>query len=349
MARKSKNQNQDAVITDLGVDIGYGNVKVVGNGISLMFPSVAGNAIEERFGGDDNAEKYPNERIEHNGTSMWVGNLALGHLRAEQQRRLRGRSSSNDEAGMDFRLLMVKTALAKAFPDVHNGDVLHIRIVTGLPVNHMKQAAALKSALIGQHPVHTDRTNFVANICDVAVMPEPRGTMFAFTLKPDGDVNEYYDAETTVVFNGGAVTNDVQYDKNGEFVDVYSGSSRTGYHLAFEYLQNLIEERYGEFPSLEVVDSIIKKRAFKVHNDLVPMGEEVDEALKPVRAGALQLLADTINTGMTVDKLIVSGGFAMTSFDVVKRVYKQSERSQTPLMDTAQGYYNYSQMKWSNS
>lgn len=340
-----KKKDNKATI-NIGVDIGYGKVKAVSDDEQIVFPSVAGRAINLRFGGDDIAKTYPNDQIEHNDASMWVGNLASEHLRAEQQRRLRGRTSNQDETGMDFRVLMMKAALAKLYPDLHHGDAIHFNLVTGLPVNHMAQANTLKKHLIGQHPIHTDTTRFVANIADVAVMPEPRGTMFAFTLNSNGTLNEYYSADTTVVFNGGAVTNDVQYDRNGEFIDTYSGSSRTGYHLAYEALQTLIEERYGETPDLHILEMIIRNKALRVAGEIIPMREEVEQALAPVREGALQLLADTIQTGMTVDKIIVSGGFALTSFDCIANRYKQSMKSNNPLFDTAQGYKNYAVMKW---
>jgi len=332
-------------IFHVGLDIGYGNVKLVSGDVKFKFPSIAGLARDVRFGADSIANRFPGEQIEHDGNSWWVGNLASEQLNAAEQRRLRGRSTNSDEQGMVFRVLMMKAALAKLFPDVTNGDVIHVRISTGLPVNHMPQASALKKALIGQHPVHTDRTNFVANVTDAAVMPEPRGTMYSFTLKNNGDMNDHYTADTTVVFNGGAVTNDVQYDKNGEFIDTYSGSSRTGHHLALERLQIMMEKRYGETPDLNTLEAILRNKAVKIQGKLTPFAEEVNEALEPVRTGAIQLLSDTISTGLTVDSIIVSGGFALSSYDSVSERYPQSIKSDDPLFDTAQGYFNYSLFK----
>lgn len=341
MAKKNISNN----VYNVGVDIGYGKAKVVSGDVQYQFPSVAGQARNVRFGAESMSANHPNEQIEHDGLSWYVGELAQEQLRPEEQQRLRGRSTKADERGMMFRTLIMKAALAKLFPDVTNGDAIHFHIVTGLPVNHMAQSAALKKALIGVHPVHTDRTNFVANVVDVAVMPEPRGTMFAFTLCPDGSLNDTYTADTTVVFNGGAVTNDVQYDKNGKFVDAHSASSRTGHHLALERLQIMLEERFGDTPSLDLVESILRNRAGKVSGKLYTFDDEVNEALKPVREGAMQLLTDTIGTGIEADSIIVSGGFALSSYEVIGRAYSQSTKSDNPLFDTAQGYYNYSMFK----
>lgn len=342
MAKRKQKRKE---VFHVGLDIGYGNIKVVTGGTNFKFPSVSGHARDVRFGGDSIASQFPNEQVEHDGGSWWVGNLASEQLKAAEQRRLRGRSTNSDQQGMNFRVLMMKSALAKLFPDETNGNVIHIRIVTGLPVNHMAQAGALKKALIGQHPVHTDQTNFVADVIDAAVMPEPRGTMFAFTLHPNGDLNDEYGADTTVVFNGGAVTNDVQYDKNGEFIDTYSGSSRTGHHLALERLQILMESRYGDTPDLMTLETVLRNKALKIRGELTPLGNEVNEALEPVRTGAIQLLSDTINTALTVDRIIVSGGFALSSYDAVSALYQQCTKSENPLFDTAQGYFNYSMFK----
>jgi hypothetical protein len=341
-----KKDNKDNATQNIGVDLGYGNVKAVAGNQRVIFPSVSGRAINVRFGSEDIASGYAGDQIEHYDASMWIGNLAAQHLRPEQQRRLRGLGTNQDEIGMDFRVLMMKAALAKLYPDLRNGDALHINLATGLPVSHMAQASTLKKHLIGQHLIHTDTTHFTANISEVAVMPEPRGTMFAFTLNADGSLNEYYDADTTVVFNGGAVTNDVQYDLNGEFVEAYSGSSRTGYHLAFDTLRDLIQDRYGETPSLHVLEMVIRNEAMKVKGKVIPMREEVHTALAPVRDGALELLSDTIQTAMSVDRIIVSGGFTLKMYDCISGKYEQSTKSDNPLYDTAQGYQNYAMMKW---
>lgn len=342
MVRKKKSSNE---VFNVGLDIGYGNIKLVADGHTVKFPSVAGHVRDVRFGAESIARDFPNQQIEHDGYDWWVGDAALVHLSAAEQRRLRGRTTNSDEQGMQFRVLMMKAALAKLFPDVTNGDAIHFHLVTGLPVNHMSQASDLKKVLIGQHPIHTDKTNFVANVIDAAVMPEPRGTMYAFTLNEDGSLNNKYTADTTVVFNGGAVTNDVQYDKNGKFIDTYSASNRTGHHLALERLQIMMEKRYGETPDLNVLETILRNKAIKIQGKLTHFDNEVDESLEPVRTGALQLLTDTINTALTVDRIIVSGGFALSSYEAVQSNYPQSIKSDNPLFDTAQGYFNYSMFK----
>lgn len=330
----------------IGLDLGFGNIKAVAKNESILFPSVMGQAREMRFGKETLTEKYPNEQITHDNSDFFVGKLAMNHLSKNHQRRLRGRTGRNDEQGMDFRTLMMKATLAKLFPNELNGDVIQVRIVTGLPVNHMGQSSLLKTALLGQHHVQTDSTNFVADVNEVVVMPEPRGTMFAFMLTDKGKINAEYTANTTVVFNGGEVTNDVQFDREGEFIDDLSQSSETGHVLALNSLKQIYEERYGEEPTIAMLKEILHNKRIRVFGEWESFNSEVEQALKPVREGGLQLLADTIQAGTAVDSIIVSGGIAITSFDNIKGVYKQSIKSDNPLYDTAQGYYNYSQMKW---
>lgn len=333
---------------NVGLDIGFGNIKAVFGNESVIFPSVAGARPVLRFAEDELPNQHPSEQIYEGDQPMWVGDLALKHLRAEQQTRLRGRSANNDDTGMEFRVLMMKAALAKLFPGQQEGTTLHLRIATGLPVNHMAQAKSLKARIAGQHLVKTDHTSFVANIVEVAVMPEPRGTMFAFTLNADGKLNKRWTASTTVVFNGGTVTNDVQYDEDGAFIDAKSGSSRTGYHLAQSELIKIIEERFGETPGGAVIESLLKNNHMRVQGQVENLAHEVERALIPTRNGAVQLLADTIETGMTVDCIIVSGGYAMNAgnFKAIADIYPQAIRSENPLFDTAEGYYRWSQFKW---
>ena len=107
----------------------------------------------------------------------------------------------------------------------------------------------------------------------------------------------------------------------------------------------MVESRFGDTPDIQALESILHNRAIKVRGKIETFNNEVDEALEPVRTGALRLLSDTINTGLTVDSIIVSGGFALSSYQVISKEYPQSVKSDNPLYDTAQGYFNYSMFK----
>ncbi|MBK8034686.1 MAG: hypothetical protein IPK17_35325 [Chloroflexi bacterium] len=97
---------------------------------------------------------------------------------------MRGRTANEATMGNAFRLRLAKVAIGKLFNGVHNRDAVHIRLATGLPCDHMRDAAELKKALLGTHLVQTDSAEVIANVTEVMVIPQPYGTIYSRTLTP---------------------------------------------------------------------------------------------------------------------------------------------------------------------
>src|ERR1700694_3817977 len=157
----------------LGLDIGYGVVKAVApNTEPLLFPSVWGHARKIDFGVQKIKKDYPNDQLTDDDGSWFIGTLAQSQLTPAEQLALRGRTANETEVGNVARVRLAKAAIAKLIKG-KSSEVVHIRIATGLPVDHMSGSEKLKSALIGQHHIKTESTDFVANVFEVMVMPQP--------------------------------------------------------------------------------------------------------------------------------------------------------------------------------
>jgi hypothetical protein len=81
--------------------------------------------------------------------------------------------------GNAFRLRLAKVAIGKLVRGMWGRDVVHLRLSTGLPVDHMRDADELKESLLGQHVITTDSCEIIANITEVRVMPQPYGSICA--------------------------------------------------------------------------------------------------------------------------------------------------------------------------
>ncbi len=179
MSKRQNNNNLRGTVLTLGLDIGYGVVKAVTDETMITLPSVMGHAREIKFQNDEIAQRHPGDQIVDDEGTWFVGDLALSQLPPGELLRLRGRTVNEATMGNAFRLRLAKVAIAKLLAGQWGREVVHMRIATGLPVDHMHDAADLKQALCGQHLIQTDVAEIIANVAEVMVMPQPYGTICA--------------------------------------------------------------------------------------------------------------------------------------------------------------------------
>lgn len=337
--RKTKAIN-NGVIT-VGLDIGYGVTKALTGNQIVAFPSVAGYAHEIAYHSEELTVKYPGEQLSDDDGDWFIGDLALSQLRAGEQLRLRGRTANENLLGNVFRLRMAKAALGKLLAGRHNGDAVHIRIATGLPVTHMRDAADLKMALNGQHRVKTDTADFVANITEVMVMPQPYGTIYSRMLDAHGALNPHHTATRTGVVDVGTYTVDVALDDDGEYVDTRSGSVEGGVYLVQERIAKAIERDFRHTPGMKEIETVLRTGCFKARGEPIDYSAEVAAALEPLRSATLSLINDRWHTATDVDVIYVSGGGAALVIDDMAAAYPQAQLVEDAQIANARGYLNY--------
>src|SRR5258708_2205449 len=140
----------------VGLDIGYGVVKALTADATILFPSVGGHAREIKFQADEIAARHPGDQIRDNDGLWFLGDLALVQLPPGELLRLRGRTADEATMGNVFRARLAKAALGKLLLGKRDEYIVHVRIATGLPVDHMGNAASLKATRVGQHRSRTD-------------------------------------------------------------------------------------------------------------------------------------------------------------------------------------------------
>ena len=341
---KKKKQTQSATHTSnltVGLDIGYGVVKVVTDDVSFGFPSVMGHAREIKFQQEAIQQKYPGDQITDDDGQWFVGDLALAQLPPGELLRLRGRTANEKTMGNAFRLRLAKTAIGKLVQGVWGRDVVHIRLSAGLPVDHMRDSQQLKDSLIGQHIIQTDSCDVIANITDVIVMPQPYGTAYSAMLTPDGDINVHHTYMRTGIVDVGTYTVDIALDDDGEFVDAESGSVEGGVYTAQERISTLLERNYREKMPYKIIEQVLKTGIFTASGTPVDYSAEVEEALSPLRSATLNLLSEKWQRGTTVDVIYLSGGGAELVYEQVVDAYPQTKLVPQAQMANARGYLYY--------
>jgi plasmid segregation protein ParM len=342
--------NRTPSLLTVGLDIGYGVTKALLPGQApVIFPSVCGYAREIKFKQEDLAQRYPGEQITDERGDWFVGDLALGQLPPGELRKLRGRTGERDEFGLEFRVRMARVALGKLLgKQAERDDALHIRLATGLPVEHMRVAAELKQALLGQHPIQTDAARFVANVVEVRVMPQPYGTLYQAMLTAQGEVNTCHTARRTGVVDVGTYTIDLALDDDGIYIDTQSGSTEGGVFTAQERIADLLRARYYDEPSYRAIEQVLRTGCYRAFGKEVDFRAEVDEALDPLRAATLNLMADKWKVASDVDVIYLAGGGAPLVERQVKATYAQTSLAPDAQLANVRGFLSYALFRAQN-
>lgn len=339
--QNSKKPTLPGSTVTMGLDIGYGVVKAVTADQVVMFPSVMGHAREIKFQQEDMARRHPGDQMTDDEGDWFVGDLALAQLPPGEILRLRGRTANESTMGNAFRLRLAKVAIGKVMQGMWNRDIVHIRIATGLPTDHMRDAAELKASLIGQHLIKTDTAELIAHVSEVMVMPQPYGTIYANTLTETGEINRQHTYRRTGVCDVGTYTVDLALDDEGEFVDAESGSVESGVYTAQERISAALERDYREKMPFKIVEEVLRTGIFHANGQPVDYSEIVEEALAPLRSATLNLMSEKWQRGTTVDVIYLSGGGAELVVEDVREAYPQIALVWDAQLANARGYLNY--------
>lgn len=345
-AKSTPNMQRQETVT-IGLDIGFGNVKAVYGDKKIVFPSVAAHAHTLKFQEDEISSKYPGDQLTDSDGDWFIGDLAVKHAPTEQQIMLQGRTS-NEDFNMAFRVRMMCAAISKLM-QFQNGDVIHIQIATGLPVNHMGDAPALKAALVGRHKIDTNNASFVANVISCVVMPQPYGTIYSQMMTESGDLNPFHTAQRTAVVDVGRFTIDCTLDDDGEYVDADSDTLEAGVFTAQERISAIYEKEFRKKPSHAQIEKLLRTGGVRVNGEPVDYTEYVQEALKPLRDGVKSLMGKLWGTAGDIDLILLSGGGVGLVDADTYQAYSQARVVDDPQFANAIGYLHYARFLAKNA
>lgn len=343
-------QPAEQVVT-IGLDIGYGATKAIAPGFApIIFPSVWGlsnfPSKKDRAQIIQSNPVNATEILLDGGQEWLIGDLAQRQIGSGQLNYLRGRSGSGDSYGNDARLRFFKATIGKLGKELGltSGEVLHVRLATGLPVAHMDGADALEEVLKGLHQIKTDAVDFTANIADLFVMPQPYGTIYAKQFTETGEYDPCYTATKTAVVDVGTYTVDLALDQDGEYIIDESDSVNGGvYQVHQRLINNLKRDGYDmERTKPGELDSILKNRCIKVGSKTERVDAAVEDALEGLIGTTVNRMKQLWGTARTIDTIFLSGGGATLIKDAVLEAgYKEAVLVENSQFANAQGYCNF--------
>jgi len=342
-----KNQN----VTFVGVDVGYGYTKALKqDGAAVVFPSVAAHMREQKWNFDELMKRHPGDLLMDDDGDWMIGTLAASdHVLDGLKLRLRGRTGNEQQHGNTFRVRMLKAALGKLFPGLRNGEAVHLSVSTGLPVDHMRDAADLKAALIGQHRVQNDLTDFVANITEVRVMPQPYGTIYSRMITNTGELDECYTYTSTGVIDVGTYTVDIALDNDGEYVDVRSGSSESGVYVVQNEIRDAFNRDFRATLDSHQIDEVLRSGCIRVQGKPINYTHEVQAATKPLQDAVVNLVANRWQGATNIDVIYLTGGGAYMVEQAIGRLYPQAMLLDDAQLANCRGYLNFALFAATNS
>lgn len=339
------NRYNNGIVT-VGIDVGFGVTKAVSDllgAVDEVFPSVYGHAREIKFRAEEVAKKYPGGQITDGEGDWFVGDLAQTQLLPAELRMLRGRTGAGDELGNEVRLRLFKVAMAKLLAGrVASGDVVHVDVVTGLPVDHMRGAGRLKEALLGQHFIESDLGRFIVNVRVVRVMPQPYGVIYSQMLTAAGGIKPEYVFKRSGVLDAGTYTLDGTLDEDGEYIETGSGSVEAGLFAAQKAASEWYEGEFGEKPSYKSVELLLRTGKIRVFGKDIDKSGDVNRWLDPTRNAAQNLASNLWGSGASLDILwLAGGGGSVVEAPIRAAGFKHAVLCANAQLAIARGYLQY--------
>lgn len=353
MPRKKTNKVEAADYT-IAIDIGYGYTQAIdSNSNRDIQPSVYCAQPHRLMGDEFEAEQktYPGLTMYNADGNILTGRMAMAHAESPDML-LRLSARENTEDGNEIRLRMVRMMAARLNPTITDGGTIHARIVTGLPVNYLRDRNSLKLALEGAHRVLTDTADFVLNITQATVMPQPLGAVYSYRLTDDGSIADF-NYDRVVVFDFGTLTAQVVSHRRsgtsgGGYIGGQSFSVEAGAHIIRSELYAWLEAEYGvsDMP-LERIEESIVTGILRVQGEDRNVTEVINRACARILGIVQRHATANVGSGIDADVVIVSGGIAERMYPHIKAIYGDARTyiSDDPQWENVTGYRNFALFK----
>jgi plasmid segregation protein ParM len=295
----------------IGVDLGYGFVKVTDGKKDKMFPSVVGQARPLRYVTEGALEpnSIKNLDVIVDGQEYFVGDLA-------------NRQSdivffSLEENRMDEKISKVLMSTSLAL--MGEGRNTSFNVATGLPVSFFTEAKeSLTHLFKGSHNVilrknQKNETEQTISVNEVKVLPQPFGTLFDLILDYNGTlVDENLAASKVGVIDIGFRTTDYIIVDNMENIDRYSGSSNTALSTAYTIISEMLRDEFKITKPIYQLDEIVRSGNIRISGKTYNLEAINKHAFSVVAEKLLTEINSLWLNKWELDMVFISGGGGVT-------------------------------------
>ncbi len=295
------------VSKNVGVDVGYGFVKVTDGDKEFVFPSVIGAGFRPAYRSDlaNRSSLVDNLALTVDGRRYFVGSLAV------RQSEVASRSLDPErEAGPGVRLLTL-AALALYTPF----DSQTFNVVTGLPTwGFARHRDAWTRLLKGTHKVKVlgpreDKEKSIT-IDQVRVVPQPLGTLYHRAMNSVGRVEQKDLAQSRVgLVDVGFLTTDLVMVDGMEFIERRSMSTTTALWTAWSMVAEAVRHEFGVVLANYELDRVMSEGRIRIRSAVHDLGDLCREALSWVAAKVVDEVVSLWDV-RTLDTVLLTGGGA---------------------------------------
>ncbi|MCK9171946.1 MAG: ParM/StbA family protein, partial [Desulfuromonas thiophila] len=198
------------------------------------------------------------------------------------------------------------------------------RLVTGLPVSHFKDARKvddLVRRMVGTHRVLNDHS---ITVREVQVLPQPIGSYLDVTA---GREDEFEEAEVLVV-DPGFFSVDWVYLSGTTVRQEWSGSSTTATSMLLEAACANIRESHGFAVSVDKLERLIRagRKAFRIPGGVVEIGAAVHRAAATLGPALVNEIKMSLRSrAQDISFIVLTGGGATYYERAMREIFPHAE------------------------
>ncbi len=322
----------------IGLDMGYGFIKIDDGREGHVFPSVVGegeSGMPMTLGSSQRGGS--NElRISYGGKSYLLGDYAIRHSRLAH----RGLSPTRTE-GDDLKILFLGALSLYARETINN-----FYVVTGLPPGRMHMADDLVRQLRGDHEVvrYVGPSRFGVSIRleRIEVVPQPVGSFWSEVLDERGQMRADHPLLNgrVGIMDIGFRTSDFATVIDGEYSPAFCKTVPLGISFGYEEIAQELSTQYGLEREQYTLDEAIIQGQVNVNGRPVDIVELRDRIFGDI-ATKLLVEARSMWQIQDYDHIIITGGGGRVLERYLRPELPQAQLAQDPVTANARGYYNW--------
>jgi len=317
---------------NLGLDLGYSAVKLVGNERHKTFPSVVGTPDMGRFSLGEQSDDIILTTPAH----LLVGEGAMTQSRFVNRREDRAWIESAEY----YQLFLA------ALTELTTATVADLLLVTGLPVAFYSDRPILRERLLGVHRVaRQGRYAQTFKVRDCRVIPQPFGALLSAALDDRGRIADHDLATGAVgvIDIGGKTTNLLSVERLAE-IGRETESISVGAWDVVRAVRAFLTDRC---PNLEcrdhqLIEAIIARQV-RYYGQPLDLGPVLDATLAPMANQVIAQATQLWNGGAGLDAILVAGGGALLLGPFLKTHFRHARIIADPVFANAEGYWKLAQ------
>ena len=346
------NKNENIQAKDLvGIDNGFGMIKISSGEIDIKFPSVVGTPVS-KFAKTAAISSF-NELLDslaitYNNNTYYIGHNAIINTR-------NGKISLRQNKAEDEQN-KIKTMAALALLTDENQTDATFDIVCGLPVlEYRNQKDKLYNMYVNGGKPFEFMMHYGNNIVpkrikcrNVTVIAQAEGAFYSYILSSDGNIidSRAENVQGTVLITDiGYKTTDIIAMENGRYIETLSDQINNGVSQMHQEILRLIMEKLNIKKELKDIDEIVRSKSLFHNRQTYDMTDIIAEAAKPFAENLVESLY-TINNGElgNLQMILLTGGGAEIIYKYVKETLDsvvRVDKIYNSEFSNSQGYYKY--------